>query len=280
MQEIYQITAALKAAAALQARGGADRCAFQRRFDRRMHRAYLAGGAGRRTDRQSSGRRPDRDCHRSQVARLALFNWWATRKEHSARKKARAVLAERKPRADLRAASQAAGRYAPVGRAGAGQRRRVGLAASTMWTRLLRNWRDPSETLSHRQWTISLNTMAATTASPSIRWDALVTHDDLHGYLLSIVAATGESVAGFCVRADSGADRQPGSVGRGRHLLPQPQRAHGRGESLPAAATSTIASIPPSGRSFSSRPRPAASPDREATCAFAATPSGTCPSRS
>ncbi len=40
-----------EAVAALQACGGADGCAVQRSFDRRMHRTYLAGGAGGRTDR-------------------------------------------------------------------------------------------------------------------------------------------------------------------------------------------------------------------------------------
>ena len=59
MQEIYQITAALKALAALQACGCAYRRAFQRRFDGRVHWAYFAGGACGRADRQGSGRRRD-----------------------------------------------------------------------------------------------------------------------------------------------------------------------------------------------------------------------------
>ena len=47
--------------AALQARGRVDGLALQRRFDGRVHWAHFAGGAGRRADRQSERRRPDRD---------------------------------------------------------------------------------------------------------------------------------------------------------------------------------------------------------------------------
>ena len=61
MQEIYQVTSALKALAALQARGGADGCALQRGFDGRVHRAYFAGGAGGRADWEGAGWRSDRD---------------------------------------------------------------------------------------------------------------------------------------------------------------------------------------------------------------------------
>lgn len=50
-------------------------------------------------------------------------------------------------------------------------------------------------------------------------WDALVTHEDLHGYLLSIVN-TGESVEGFApakIEAPIGSQEV---WGRRRHLLP------------------------------------------------------------
>ena len=53
MQEIYQITSALKSLPLLQACGGAYGCALQRRLDRRVHRAYFAGGAGGWPDRQA-----------------------------------------------------------------------------------------------------------------------------------------------------------------------------------------------------------------------------------
>ena len=52
---------------------------------------------------------------------------------------------------------------------------------------------------------------------------------------------------------------QPGGLGRRRHLLPQPQRAHRGIEGRPAAATSTIASTRRTGPSCSSRPRRTAS---------------------
>ena len=54
MQEIYQITAALKASAALPACGADHGCALQRRLDGPMHRAYFAGSSGRRTGGEDS----------------------------------------------------------------------------------------------------------------------------------------------------------------------------------------------------------------------------------
>ena len=65
MQEIYQVTSALKAVAALQACGGADGRALQRGFDGRVHRAHFAGGAGGWTDREGARWRSDRNCDRS-----------------------------------------------------------------------------------------------------------------------------------------------------------------------------------------------------------------------
>ena len=138
-----------QAAAALQACGGAHRCALQRRFHGRLHRPHLARGAGRRTHRQGSGGRPDRDRHRSQDARSDLFNWWATRREPLARKKARACWPS-----GNRARTCSRIRSCPTIR-GCGPRwcrpaAASGAAASTMSTRSLRNWRDPSETLPHQ----------------------------------------------------------------------------------------------------------------------------------
>jgi len=49
---------------------------------------------------------------------------------------------------------------------------------------------------------------------PAPSWDALVTRDDLHGYLLSIIEK-GEAAEDFCAREDRGAHWQPGSVAAG-----------------------------------------------------------------
>ncbi len=68
MQEIYQVTSALESARALQACGGADGCAVQRRVDGRVHRAHFAGGAGGRPDWQGARGGCDRDCDRSRGA--------------------------------------------------------------------------------------------------------------------------------------------------------------------------------------------------------------------
>ena len=65
MEEIYQITSALKWLPRGQARGPADRCPFQRCLHRGLHRAYFSRGVGRRPDRQGARGRSDRDPHRS-----------------------------------------------------------------------------------------------------------------------------------------------------------------------------------------------------------------------
>ena len=64
MQEIYQITSALKQLPALPARGGTYRRALQRRFDGSLHRPYISRGVGGRSHREGSGGRPHRNCDR------------------------------------------------------------------------------------------------------------------------------------------------------------------------------------------------------------------------
>ena len=75
-------------------------------------------------------------------------------------------------------------------------------------------------------------------------------------------------------------DRHAGGLGRGRHLLPQPHRADGGGESRRAAAISTTASTTRRVPSCSSRPRRSVSSVRGSRYASAATRGGTCPSPS
>ena len=64
MEEIYQITSALKWLPVGQARSAAHRCPLQRCLHRRLPRAYLARSPGRRSDRQADRWRPDRNHHR------------------------------------------------------------------------------------------------------------------------------------------------------------------------------------------------------------------------
>ena len=61
MEETYQVTGALRYLPFGKHVARRHRRAVQRRVDRRLHRPCLAGGAGRRTDRQAARRRPDRD---------------------------------------------------------------------------------------------------------------------------------------------------------------------------------------------------------------------------
>ncbi len=53
MEETYQLTSALRYLPVRQARRHPDRRALQRRFDWRLHRPRLAGGAGGRSDRKA-----------------------------------------------------------------------------------------------------------------------------------------------------------------------------------------------------------------------------------
>ena len=114
-----------EATAALQARSGVDRCTLQRRVDGCVHRPYLARGAGRRAHRQGARRRPDRDRDRSQEACGSVHLVGEAGEIFGAEEGSRR-LAERKPRARSCAASRITRRYAPLGRAGAGERRRLG----------------------------------------------------------------------------------------------------------------------------------------------------------
>ena len=59
MEEIYQITAALRVLVVRQANRRLDRCPVFRCLDRRLHRPRQPRGAGGRTDRQAAGRRFD-----------------------------------------------------------------------------------------------------------------------------------------------------------------------------------------------------------------------------
>ena len=61
MEEIYEITSALRVSGFRQARRRDYRRALQRRLDRRMHRPRHPRGAGGRPDRQGARRRHDRD---------------------------------------------------------------------------------------------------------------------------------------------------------------------------------------------------------------------------
>ena len=88
---------------------------------------------------------------------------------------------------------------------------------------------------------------------PESSWDALIAHDDLGGYLLSL-ANSGNPAADFSASPIEAPIGSQEVWAAGVTYLSQPQRAHGGGQT-PAAATSTIASIPLSGRSCFSRPR-------------------------
>ena len=74
-------------------------------------------------------------------------------------------------------------------------------------------------------------------------WDELITREDLS----RISCRRNCEIIGPRSTAprDPCSDWQSGSLGCGRHLLPQPRRAHGGIERAPGAAISTIASILP-----------------------------------
>ena len=67
MQEIYQVTSALKMLPHCKHVAVHYRCAVQRSFDGGVHRSHLAGGAGRWAGGQGARWRPDRDRDRSRA---------------------------------------------------------------------------------------------------------------------------------------------------------------------------------------------------------------------
>ena len=90
MEEIYQITAALRYLVVRQARGGLDRRAVLGRFDRCLHRPRQPRGTGRRPDRQAARRRPDPDRRRPNQARRVARSGRCRRSRVRPRAKARA----------------------------------------------------------------------------------------------------------------------------------------------------------------------------------------------
>ncbi len=62
-----------------------------------------------------------------------------------------------------------------------------------------------------------------------LSFDTLVAHEDLQAYLTSAIGST-PAVATAPAQHYPCSHRQAGSLGRRSHLLPQPQRAHGRVE--------------------------------------------------
>ena len=102
MEEIYQITAALRYLIVRQARGGLDRCAVLRRFDGRLHRTRQPRGTGRRPDRQAPRRRLDPDHRRpDQAGRVARPG--RCRGSRVRRRQGTRVLAERSAHPQLSA---------------------------------------------------------------------------------------------------------------------------------------------------------------------------------
>ena len=125
MEETYQITSALKTLPFGKHVALADRCAFFRRLDRRVHRPHRARGARRRTDRQAARWR--RDSHRDRPAGDA-------RERRFSRHRRGALLARRGRGAARRAAvarrpgapCRAAGGDEALGGAATRERRDVG----------------------------------------------------------------------------------------------------------------------------------------------------------
>ena len=102
MEEIYQITAALKHLSLRQARRRADRRPLLRRLHRRLHRPRRPRGPRRRPDRQGPRRRPDPDRRRPRSISKARVDLVGDRwQPNSAPRRARGVLAARRPHPDL-----------------------------------------------------------------------------------------------------------------------------------------------------------------------------------
>ena len=196
MQEIYQITAALKNLPLLQARCRSHRCTLQRRLDRRMHRPHLAGGAGRRRHRARAGRRHDRDRDRPQRAarhrqpgRRGGANDSPLRKAPSASQPGRRATislpiplcrttrdcgprSSRPAEASGEDASTMSTRSLP-----ARQRCR---GATTTAPSIARQKGQLDETLPHHQWESSLKRQATSTSFPRLTGMSLIRSADLH----------------------------------------------------------------------------------------------------
>ena len=135
MEEIYQITSALKHLSLRQAGRGADRRALLRRLHRRLHRPRRARGAGRRADRQAARRRPHPDRHRPHCGWRAASTWSAPTAGRSAAEEGARVLAARGPRAGPGARPGAARTTRGSGPRCSTRAAAPGAAASTTWTR-------------------------------------------------------------------------------------------------------------------------------------------------
>ena len=125
MEEIYQITSALKHLDFGKADRGHYRRAIQRRLDRRLHRPCFAGGAGGRAGREGARRRHDRDHDRLPAPGGIHPPGRQCRKNlRRGRRRARSGCAS--DAAGSRARSANAGGFAIVGGAAERQRRNLG----------------------------------------------------------------------------------------------------------------------------------------------------------
>ena len=88
MEEIYQITSALKHLSLGQAGGGADRRAVLRRVHRRLHRPRRPRGAGRRPDRRACATATRSRSSSTAIAWRAASTWSAKATRGSARRRA------------------------------------------------------------------------------------------------------------------------------------------------------------------------------------------------
>ena len=261
MQEIYQITAALKqlphckhVAVLTDARfSGVSTGACIGHISPEA----LAGGP---IGKVLEGDRIEIVIDRENSDRLRSI-WWETPTKMFGAEARRAPACAAEAARRLASASSTARRHAPLGRAGAGQRRRLGRLRLRRRQDRFATGEGTSETLPHQQRSLCRTRRQLLQCCRELVGCAY--HAGRSAWLSSVHCRQGRSRRGIFVCADSGAHRQPGSVGRRRHLLPQPQRAHGRSRNPPAEAISTIASIRRSARSFSSKPPPTASPARE-----------------
>src|SRR5262249_39850838 len=114
-----------------QARRGADRCTLQRRLDRGLHRAHLAGGARRRARGQIARRGPDSNRHRLQGTHR---DGGPGRQRDRDSRTSVGIRRARETQAAIRsgAGRSASRRYATLGPAAKRQRRSLG------WVRLRR----------------------------------------------------------------------------------------------------------------------------------------------
>ena len=101
MEEIYQITSALKHLSFGKHVAVLDRRSFLRRLDRRLHRPHRTGSSGGRSHRQGTRRRPHSQSSSTAIDSKGALTWWEKVRVYSARSREVRFWKHRPMRPDL-----------------------------------------------------------------------------------------------------------------------------------------------------------------------------------